>query len=528
MSESSKPNNESQGSDNKSTDRFVEINKKTKSLQESSSFNTKKAHKKAFSRESIIGLGEDSFRKNYYPELQEKILVLEELNLRNKALLEAIPDVLIVSDLDGNLSPFGSKLKVFTPLLNHMLRDEHTTNIFKQCVQEVITTNASTTNNFVQTFNQEEKYYELRAHKTDMEEILIIIRDMTNKVQLENRLRHIAEKDALTQFYNRYSFEQKLLKFSNNYYENIGFLILDIDGLKIVNDTLGHVAGDNMIKTTASIINKTIEETGFIARIGGDEFGIIFNDTSIEQLERIIGKLTIEISKYNNSKKTINLSLSFGYSYHKAGLVDTSHMYQQADNNMYQNKLLKTSSNKSYLVKSLMKALEVRDYITEGHADRMGDLALKIGKHIGLTSVQLDRIQLLAKFHDIGKVGISDAILNKPGKLTDSEFEIMKTHSALGERIANESGELREISTLILKHHERYDGKGYPLGVMGVDIPIECRIISIVDAYDAMTNSRPYRKALSDTEACNELLDCSGSQFDPNLINVFMEVSGCR
>jgi HD-GYP domain-containing protein (c-di-GMP phosphodiesterase class II) len=143
---------------------------------------------------------------------------------------------------------------------------------------------------------------------------------------------------------------------------------------------------------------------------------------------------------------------------------------------------------------------------------------------MGLTSVELDRIALLCKFHDIGKVGIPDSILKKPGKLTDEEYKVMKTHAVIGERIANASGELKEISYLIMKHHERYDGKGYPTGLKGDEIPIECQVLSVVDAYDAMTNDRPYRKALSKEVAIEEIVNHRGSQFSPQVVDAFLQV----
>lgn len=192
---------------------------------------------------------------------------------------------------------------------------------------------------------------------------------------------------------------------------------------------------------------------------------------------------------------------------------------------MYQNKMLKESSNRNSLVKTLMKALEVKDFITEGHADRLEEFSLKMAKKLRLSQHQVDRMKLLAKFHDIGKVGIPDKILLKPEKLTSDEWIVMKTHSNIGKRIAEASPELRDISSLILFHHERFDGKGYPLGLKEMEIPIECRILSIVDTFDAMTNDRPYRKALPKQVAIQEIKDCGGTQFDPDLVEVFLDIS---
>ena len=151
----------------------------------------------------------------------------------------------------------------------------------------------------------------------------------------------------------------------------------------------------------------------------------------------------------------------------------------------------------------------------------METLATLIAKEMKLTQNQIDKIQLLSKFHDIGKVGIPDSILKKPGVLTGEEWEIMKTHSSIGERIANESNELKEISYYILTHQEKWDGSGYPLGLKGEEIPVESRILAIADTFDAITNDRPYRKALPISQTVKEIEENSGSQFDPDIVKVF-------
>jgi HD-GYP domain-containing protein (c-di-GMP phosphodiesterase class II) len=171
-----------------------------------------------------------------------------------------------------------------------------------------------------------------------------------------------------------------------------------------------------------------------------------------------------------------------------------------------------------------MKALEAKDFVSEGHVTRMEELSLLIGENLGLHQDQLDRLVLLTKFHDIGKIGIPDSILKKPAKLTEDEWKVMKTHSTIGERIALESAEIRDIAPLILHHHEKWNGTGYPSGLSKEDIPIECRILTIVDSFDAMTNDRPYSKARDKKEATKEIIACSETQYDPKLVNIFVQI----
>ena len=171
-----------------------------------------------------------------------------------------------------------------------------------------------------------------------------------------------------------------------------------------------------------------------------------------------------------------------------------------------------------------MKALEARDFITEGHANRLQVYVKEMAAVLGMSTRSIFDLCLLAKFHDIGKVGVPDRILFKPGPLTNEEALEMQRHCEIGHLIARSAPDLGPIADWILKHHGWWNGKGYPLGLKGKEIPLECRILAIVDAYDAMTSDRPYRKALSREKALSELKRCSGSQFDPCLVNKFVEI----
>ncbi len=480
--------------------------------------------KKELTREAIIGLGEASFRKNYYSELQEKLLDLERINTRNRALITAIPDILLVSTPEGEITSFRQLSGENNSLANELLEDEGIQKLLQEAIRKVVETRGFQSFDFVLRKSGTLMYLEARIHISEIDEILIIIRDMTERVQLEKKLREMAERDSLTKLYNRLYFEEQLNRYEGIEARHFSIILIDIDGLKIVNDTLGHLYGDMLIISTAEMINSLFGGTGCVARVGGDEFAIILEGLSQQLIEDKLLKLKRILAKHNDMTDTLKISISSGYSYIGNGRINTKWMFQEADNNMFQNKLLKESSNRSSLVKTLMKALEARDFITEGHAERMESNAVKMGEYLKLPQNQMDRIKLLVKFHDIGKVGIPDVILNKPSRLTEEEWKIMKTHSNIGKRIAEASTELEEIANLILLHHERWDGKGYPLGIEGMDIPIECRILSIVDAYDAMTNDRPYRKALPHSVAEQQLDEGSGSQFDSELVRVFKEV----
>ncbi|MDZ5724175.1 MULTISPECIES: HD-GYP domain-containing protein [Acetobacterium] len=485
----------------------------------------KPKNKKELTRESIIGLGENSFKKNYYAQLQTKLVDLERIHSRTQALIATIPDILLISNDQGQITPLNPSSHTGSYALVEIMGNQILMTDLKQVIEVVSCTRVLSDYYFSMPFQNALHYFEVRVQISTFDEVLIMIRDMTERVNMEKKLRDLAEKDTLTHITNRRFFETELAQINNRNIEKLTILLLDIDGLKFVNDTLGHLMGDQVIVSASQVISRCFQSMGIVSRVGGDEFAVIVKNQLPETLEAALEKMNGHLKCLNElPDATFKISLSYGYSHHASGLVNTNFLFQEADNNMYQNKLLKESSTRNNLVKTLMKALEAKDYITEGHTSRMDTLATLIGQALRLPQNVMDRIQLLTKFHDIGKVGIPDSILKKPGALTPDEWKVMKTHCAIGERIANESSELKEISHLILKHQEKWDGSGYPLGLVGEDIPIECRVLAIVDSYDAMTNDRPYRAALSPETAINEIISCAGSQFDPGMVKIFCKV----
>ena len=348
----------------------------------------------------------------------------------------------------------------------------------------------------------------------------MLMRDITERKQQEDYREFLSWHDPLTELYNRRHFETIM---NQNSCPSPAIVVADLDGLKLINDTLGHQAGDRLLKVAAGILNDSAPANGTTARIGGDEFVIIVPGTDLPGVEALVHDIRQRQNVYNLEHPDLPLSLSLGYwaADDSSSLFD---IFKEADNLMYREKLFHHQSSRSTLIHALMGALESKNLETREHVERLGELAALVARRIGYAEHKIMELDLFAKFHDIGKVGVADSILNKPGPLTLEERVEMERHCEIGYRIAIASPELAPIADLILKHQEWYNGKGYPLGFRGDDIPIQCRIVAIVDAYDAMTSDRPYRKAMTKGLALAELRRCAGTQFDPDLVEVFLQI----
>lgn len=352
------------------------------------------------------------------------------------------------------------------------------------------------------------------------------IRDVTSRREAEKKLRYIAEHDSITGLFNRSFFEKEMGNNANYQEKMIGLIVSDVDGLKLVNDTLGHQEGDKLLITSAEILKKACPQNSIISRIGGDEFCVILRDTREDEIFSVLRKMNKAAEEYNNATPTIPLSISHGISFCDNQRIDMLNLFKEAEEKMYYEKLLHSQSARSKVVDEMMKALEVRDYLTEGHSDRVGQIAEKIAVNMALPEHKINSLRLFARFHDIGKVGISDSIIFKPGKLSKREFDEMKKHCEIGFRIAQSTPDLAHISDWILKHHEWWNGNGYPFGLVGEEIPLECRILAMADSFDSMSSDRPYRKALSYEESIKELKRFAGIQFDPRIVQVFLDILG--
>jgi len=348
-----------------------------------------------------------------------------------------------------------------------------------------------------------------------------IVTDISDKKRHEEELKYLTYFDKLTGTFNRGYYEFILEKIDKSGKLPISIIMGDLNGLKITNDMFGHEEGDKLLKGAAEILKKVCGSNAIVSRYGGDEFVVVLENMSEEEADKICVKIKGECEK----KKIglIYVSIALGYSSKTNKDQDINEVIKEAEEMMYRNKLLEDRSARNSIISSLRQTLEEKSNETEKHIERIYNLCVKISDILNLSTNEVNELYLLAKLHDIGKIGIDNKILNKPNKLTEEEWSIMKTHSEIGYRIASSTPDLRHIAYKILTHHERYDGTGYPKGLKGDDIPLLSRILAIVDAFDVMTHDRPYKKAMTVEDAIEELKKFSGTQFDSNLVEIFIQ-----
>lgn len=483
-----------------------------------------------FAEIASLALANALLMDSYQQELQERQLAeasLVKSQATKQAMLSAIPDLMFMFSKTGTILDFkaGPDPLLVPPevFLGRTIAEVFPADLVDLTVRNLkraLDTKSVQVFEYQLNSNGKTDYYEARFSHNGDDEVLAICRNVTEQRLMESQLKHLSLHDALTGLYNRTFFEEEMRRLEKQRDGLAGLLICDVDGLKIINDSLGHNAGDAILKNVAEILRLAFRAGDVIARIGGDEFVVLLNTNSTRIFDKACRRIKQQINAYN-AKNSMPISLSVGFSLSRQSPTDMTLLFKEADNNMYREKLHQKLSARSAIVQGLIKALEARDFITEGHGDRLQALAESFARKLGLPERSLPDLRLFAHFHDIGKVGIPDSILFKPGALDAEEWKIMKQHCEIGHRIAMSTPDLTPIANWILKHQEWWNGKGYPLGLKGEAIPLECRLLSITDAFDAMTNDRPYRKAVATQAAVAELRRCAGSQFDPLLVDQF-------
>jgi len=366
----------------------------------------------------------------------------------------------------------------------------------------------------------------------EYEEKVKLKKDLVDKKEryegIKKDLEYFNYHDILTALYNRMYMNTVLIPKYKELNYPISIIICDINSLRLINSTFGHSTGDDLIINTAKIIKSSTEILKLenkkditLIRSDGDEFIIIIEKSFENTINSVIIAIKENIEKEINQLKP---SLSFGSIYLEKNPENIKDIFEELQKRLIRNKLLSSKSQKSHVLEVLKGTLKEKTHETERHIERIAKLSFEVGKNLKLPNDILDDLVLASSLHDIGKIAIPITILEKPGKLDDNEWNIIKEHPRIGYRIALSVDEFSHVSKYILYHHEKYDGSGYPEGLKGKNIPLISRIISVTDSFDVMTNERPYKKAMKQSKAVEELIRCSGTQFDPKIVKAFIEI----
>lgn len=364
-------------------------------------------------------------------------------------------------------------------------------------------------------------------------------------------LQNMVNYDGLTEVYNHRFFHEILKKEMVSAKEkktSLSMLFIDIDYFKHYNDLNGHQQGDEVLRNVGQLLKDVIGEKGSVARYGGEEFAIILPGISQESANRIAesARVSVERSyfKYQENQPNGNLTVSIGIATYPDCVKDDLELIKSADDALYRAKFFNKNRVETYKsileeleknidkedveiinsIRPLINIINVKDRYTYGHSERVVLYSRLLGEKLDLNSEEQQTLICAAYMHDIGKIDIDKDILIKKMPLSDEEWKILKQHPAKGVEIIKYVNCLENIKPLILYHHERYDGAGYPQQLRGREIPFLARVLTIVDSFDAMTSNRPYNKRKTYDEAISELEKCMGTQFDPDITEAFIEV----
>lgn len=445
-------------------------------------------------------------------ESSTRTTFIDTLNRRMDALITSTTDFLIILDESGRyvyVSPQGEK---------YLSSEKNRTSIqaiINSSSHSWVKTGLSLSDNFSTQFLLQL----LPILRSDgKEEYLCIGHDIS---ELDALIRN----DSLTSLNSRDEFWNIIEHLKKHDINNFCIATLDINGLRMINDVFGHKEGDSTIKLAAEIIKEVFPSGYFLARLHGGEFAVIAYDTTSAELEALCEMIDLYCSKATNRVTPLNIAWGIAC---KDSSKSIEEAIRLATLNMYTKKLTDNSSIRSQIVSSLEETLKSRDIETADHMNRMRTMVQTMGKELRLGADDFTRLVLLAGMHDIGKISIPDHIIRKPEALSDDEWTVMQTHCEAGYNIAMSSKELSTIADEILHHHEHWDGSGYPFGKSGDEIPLLSQIISVVDAYDVMTNDRIYKNKISHEEAVLELRRCSGTQFSPYVVELFLHLFGTK
>ena len=352
---------------------------------------------------------------------------------------------------------------------------------------------------------------------------LASVEDLTDQYAHTEALERLRNTDSLTGLNNRSAFDQALFRRTALIKLPLAIAIFDVDRFQLFNTTFGYEIGNQILIKLAEVFKDVLDECPFIEiyRTGGDEFSLIAQTCDEERLLKVIQEIKTHAQAIEH--KHLQLSISYGYA-----VIDNQDMpmiegYNKALSHLQEHKVYQDTTLSMKTVDIIMSTLFEKSPREKEHSERVSDLCMLVVDRLELSETFRNRTRLAARLHDIGKINISGDILDKPGRLTDEEYDVIKSHPYVGYKILSSVPEYTHIANIVYAHHERCDGQGYPRGLTWEEIPLEARVIAVADAFDAMTQQRTYRDVLSQEEAYEELLKHQETQFDPVIVKALIE-----
>ncbi|SMP59019.1 HD domain-containing phosphohydrolase [Anoxynatronum buryatiense] len=501
----------------------------------------------------------DQFMKSHHEILQEQVnertaelkeALTESRQLQHKLYHErellkttvfSMGDALIATDENGNITIMNELAERLTGWPQAVAQgkafdevfcmiDEHSGMAHKSPVEQVLVNKAAyslppNTLLVARDGSQlpiEDSVAPIKDEEGRVTGVVVVFRDFTEKKEKQEKILHLSYHDQLTGVFNRHFFEAELKRLDTHRNLPLSLLILDLNGLKLINDAFGHQVGDQAVQRVAAVMQQACRNDEIIARIGGDEFVIILPGTRKEDAEKLAKRIQQRISEV--PLKGLRISASVGWATKEAEQESMAIIFKEAEDKMYRRKLMDSQQVHFDTVNMILNTFYETHQHEQSHAQRVARLCEAMGNALGLESDAMERLRKTSIMHDIGKSALSPELLKKTETLTPEERRAIERHPELGYQMLRSSREYTSIAENVLGHHEHWDGSGYPRGIAGEKIPLEARIAALAEAWDGMTTHRPYRKARTPQSALEEIKALAGIRFDPELVPVFESV----
>lgn len=459
--------------------------------------------------------------------LNVNMALLESEN-KFKTIVNSFPDVVFILSADGRFidcdggdtSLLLYKKEEYTGKFIGDVMPQDIANMSYEKIKLTIENNDLNILEYKLSINGSDDFFEVRFAKMNENKVMAVLRKITEEKNKLLMIEKLSFSDQLTGLHNRRFFDEEIINVDKIENLPISIAIIDVNGLKMVNDAFGHSAGDKLLVAVANVLKKECGDGNAVSRIGGDEFVLLLPNTTTDDMEIITKRIYKAVSAITEINTLVSVSLGWDTKIQMDESIDQ--VYKKAEDEMYSKKMSESQSVRNRTIQVILKTLNEKSTREKVHSENVSFLCSIIGRAMGFDEESLKEIEIAGLMHDIGKISVPESVLNKPARLTDSEYEEIKKHPGSSYQILRSADAYINLAEYVLCHHERWDGKGYPRGLSKDEIPLYSRIIAVADAFEAMTTDRTYRKAMKNKDAFEELRRCAGTQFDPKIVEILI------